>query len=780
MTRNKKLVRLMAATVAATTVATSVPAFAAFDASYYAKQNPDVVAVVGTTPKALESHYNTFGKKEGRAASAEDAVNSPLRQIFDAKLYAQLYPDVVAVFGTDADALFQHFMKFGINEGRKINTYFDVNAYKAAYPDLSKAFGDNTASYYQHFALCGIKEHRTLGGFPAENILPGGVKKAAAASSGGSSGGSSSTSGSSGSGAVNKELVDPSKQEGFADLSPSAQAAAMADYNYAVAEQKAKEADKAMNEAKALLSTANKETSDKQTASKSANNAMDGTLDNINADTADKKGTATVAAEAAKTADTAIKAYDSTDPQTKVTAIKEATNALTKATENVTATTNAKTQADQAVDAAEDAREAALKAQQAAQKEVEKADEKIAEIQKMIDESQNKINAANKLAADADLANAQAQADLATKVAEAQALLPVANKKQADLETAEGELEGLKTALAEAKEAAGTYTDDELALVTDDVDTASGKATAAAKTLNDALGDLDAVNDSGVYNATVVDSALSAIDTTFAEDIKAYNDALTAAQALTDDGEKTAALSDINTKGAKIGLDPIADSTALGTATTVTKDTTEVKTKISTVKKPITDAQEAYVAAAKNLALAEVKAADEAVTNKQNEIGDGEAAGLKKDALDAKKALDDANGEVNKSKDAATKAQTAANRAHSNAEAVAEKEAQVQSGLEKELGTPEVTDPSSGEVTKEATGAYAEKKAAEADKAEADKQLGTAGTFDADGKITSEGEGVLGDLTKAQANQKQAEKALDDAKTAVETAKKLVNDADKL
>ena len=85
MTRNKKLVRLMAATVAATTVATSVPAFAAFDASYYAKQNPDVVAVVGTTPKALESHYNTFGKKEGRAASAEDAVNSPLRQIFDAK-----------------------------------------------------------------------------------------------------------------------------------------------------------------------------------------------------------------------------------------------------------------------------------------------------------------------------------------------------------------------------------------------------------------------------------------------------------------------------------------------------------------------------------------------------------------------------------------------------------------------------------------------------------------------------------------------------------------------
>ena len=64
MTRNKKLVRLMAATIAATTVATSMPALAAFDANYYAKQNPDVVAAVGTTPKALENHYNTFGKRK--------------------------------------------------------------------------------------------------------------------------------------------------------------------------------------------------------------------------------------------------------------------------------------------------------------------------------------------------------------------------------------------------------------------------------------------------------------------------------------------------------------------------------------------------------------------------------------------------------------------------------------------------------------------------------------------------------------------------------------------
>ena len=203
MTRNKKLVRLMAVALAATTVATAVPAYTAFDAEYYAQQNPDVVAKVGTSKKALENHYNLFGKNEGRASSAADVTSSPIRQLFDAAFYAKQNPDVVAVFGNSADALFNHFMAFGIKEGRQINQYFDVNAYKAAYPDLVAAYGDNIEMYYRHFATFGIKEHRTLGGFPAENILPSGAKVVAKASSGGgaaSSGGSSGGGGAASSG----------------------------------------------------------------------------------------------------------------------------------------------------------------------------------------------------------------------------------------------------------------------------------------------------------------------------------------------------------------------------------------------------------------------------------------------------------------------------------------------------------------------------------------------------------------------------------------------------
>lgn len=190
MTRNKKLVKLMALTVAASTVATSVPAYAAFDATYYAQQNPDVVAAIGTKPADLETHYNVFGKKEGRAGSADEA-GSALRQLFDAAFYAKMNPDVVAVLGNDPNALFDHFLKFGIKEGRRINPYFDVNAYMKAYPDLVAAFGDDIAAYYNHFANHGISEHRTLGGFPAEKIVPGG----SVAYSGGDSSSSSSSGG---------------------------------------------------------------------------------------------------------------------------------------------------------------------------------------------------------------------------------------------------------------------------------------------------------------------------------------------------------------------------------------------------------------------------------------------------------------------------------------------------------------------------------------------------------------------------------------------------------
>lgn len=90
-----------------------------FDAEYYAQMYPDVAAVLGTNADVLYEHYMNFGKAEGRQAVNPDvAVSQPGKNGFDAVFYAQMYPDVVATLGTDADVLYQHYVNCGRAEGR--------------------------------------------------------------------------------------------------------------------------------------------------------------------------------------------------------------------------------------------------------------------------------------------------------------------------------------------------------------------------------------------------------------------------------------------------------------------------------------------------------------------------------------------------------------------------------------------------------------------------------------------------------------------------------------
>lgn len=72
--QNKKAAAVMLAVIISSS---SVSAYAApvtmsdgtvFDPTYYAQTYPDVVAVFGTSPNALYSHYVIYGKNEGRFA----------------------------------------------------------------------------------------------------------------------------------------------------------------------------------------------------------------------------------------------------------------------------------------------------------------------------------------------------------------------------------------------------------------------------------------------------------------------------------------------------------------------------------------------------------------------------------------------------------------------------------------------------------------------------------------------------------------------------------------
>jgi lysophospholipase L1-like esterase len=80
-----KIKKMMAVCMAATVIAgNSMTVFAVpltmsdgtvFDAEYYARNNPDVVAVYGTDTAALFSHYQSYGRAEGRAPAENGAVS---------------------------------------------------------------------------------------------------------------------------------------------------------------------------------------------------------------------------------------------------------------------------------------------------------------------------------------------------------------------------------------------------------------------------------------------------------------------------------------------------------------------------------------------------------------------------------------------------------------------------------------------------------------------------------------------------------------------------------
>lgn len=84
--------------------------------------------------------------------------------VFDAAYYADRYPDLKTAFGNDDSALLQHFIQYGMAEGRQGSSQFDVYSYKNLYPDLRAAFGNNLKSYYMHYISSGRSEGRKATG----------------------------------------------------------------------------------------------------------------------------------------------------------------------------------------------------------------------------------------------------------------------------------------------------------------------------------------------------------------------------------------------------------------------------------------------------------------------------------------------------------------------------------------------------------------------------------------------------------------------------------------
>ena len=84
--------------------------------------------------------------------------------VFDADYYLNIYPDVAKWANNDKDKALQHFVSFGMGEGRRGNEAFDVQSYFNEYRDLRAAYGTDLPSFYRHYIKWGKGEGRHASG----------------------------------------------------------------------------------------------------------------------------------------------------------------------------------------------------------------------------------------------------------------------------------------------------------------------------------------------------------------------------------------------------------------------------------------------------------------------------------------------------------------------------------------------------------------------------------------------------------------------------------------
>ena len=140
-----------------------------FNVQSYQLEYGDLRKAYGDDLKSYYLHYIRFGYNEHRhgtgCTSLQDATTEyedmDYSAIYDYEYYAAHNPDVIAAMGSDEDAVLMHFVKYGMEEGRRGNADFNVKSYKAKYEDLQAAYGDDWKAYYLHYIKYGLEEGRT-------------------------------------------------------------------------------------------------------------------------------------------------------------------------------------------------------------------------------------------------------------------------------------------------------------------------------------------------------------------------------------------------------------------------------------------------------------------------------------------------------------------------------------------------------------------------------------------------------------------------------------------
>ena len=127
-----------------------------FNSSEYLNMYNDLREAFGSSNSlAATLHFINHGSKEGR--SGRYALRG---EVFNAQFYLSSYPDLQAAFGSDLILARNHWLNYGIYEGRQASNGFSAPTYLSRYPDLLAAFGTENYKAVSHYITNGLSEGR--------------------------------------------------------------------------------------------------------------------------------------------------------------------------------------------------------------------------------------------------------------------------------------------------------------------------------------------------------------------------------------------------------------------------------------------------------------------------------------------------------------------------------------------------------------------------------------------------------------------------------------------
>lgn len=122
-----------------------------FDPVFYADHNSDVCSAFGYDSEKLLEHWLNFGIKEGRAGSP----------VYHGIHYLEANPDIARAYNNNYEMAYKHFINYGYKEKRSSSEYYDGLYYQNRYG--SELGGYDGKRLLWHFKQFGLKEGRQAG-----------------------------------------------------------------------------------------------------------------------------------------------------------------------------------------------------------------------------------------------------------------------------------------------------------------------------------------------------------------------------------------------------------------------------------------------------------------------------------------------------------------------------------------------------------------------------------------------------------------------------------------